>query len=144
MMVLRCSSSARSMRELVGATGKLGNSLVLSPPAVRTLVELRAAFLLARDAFGEKKNISSKLSNEALLFLACETNFSSAIRKIGAADPSDFVFVCEEKIPIARLKKGLKLLSAQSLKPSEWGEKRGKYSEGELAIEKMATARIRN
>jgi tRNA threonylcarbamoyladenosine modification (KEOPS) complex Cgi121 subunit len=132
------------MRELVDAAGKLGSSLVLSPPAARTLMELRAAFLLARGAFAEGKNISSKLSNEALLFLACETNFSSALRKIGAADPSDFVLVCEEKIPVAKLKKELKLISAQSLKPSEWGEKKGKYSEGELAIERMATARIRN
>ena len=144
MMVLRCSSSARSMRELVDAAEKLGSALVLSPPAARTLMELRAAFLLARDAFAEGKNISPKLSNEALLFLACGTNFSSALRKIGAADPSDFVLVCEEKIPAARLKKELKLISAQSLSLSEWGAKKGKYSEGELAIERMATARIRN
>ena len=144
MLVLRCSSSARSMRELVGAAEKIGNSLVLSPSAVRTLMELRAAFRLAADAFAEGTNISSKLSNEAMLFLACETNFSSALRKIGAADPSDFVLVSEEKIPSAKLKKELKLLRAQTLSLSEWGEKKGKYSEGELAIERMATARIRN
>ena len=144
MMVLRCSSSAAGMHELAESSGRLGDVLLLSPVAVRTVKELQGAFALARAAFAAKANISPKLANEAVLFLACETNFSSALRKVGAADPSDFVLVSEAKIPSAKLKKALKLLHAQTLSLSEFGGKRGGYTEAELAIEKMATARIRN
>ncbi len=144
MLVLRCSSSAEGMHELVESSGRLGDVLLLSPSAVRTEKGLQGAFALARAAFAAKANISPNLANEAVLFLACETNFSSALRKVGAADPSDFVLVSEGKIPSAKLKKELKLLRAQTLKLTEWGKKKGGYTEAELAIEKMATARIRN
>jgi tRNA threonylcarbamoyladenosine modification (KEOPS) complex Cgi121 subunit len=132
------------MHEAVSAAGKLGAVLLLSPKIVRTGKELEAAFYLAKEAFAGKENIASSVAKEALLFLACETNFSSAIRKVGAASPDDFVIVAEGKIPSAKLKKLLKLTRAEALKLTEWGKKKGNYFEGELAVERMATARIRN
>lgn len=144
MMVLRCSSDAESVKELVELGASLGELLFLAPKAVRTGKELEAAFAMARDAFSEGRNLSPKVQNEAMLFLACETNFSSAMRKVGAASPDDFVLVSEKKITSAELKAKLLLTRAQSLALSEWGEKKGGYFEGELAVEKMALARIRN
>ena len=141
MMVLKCSSSAASIGDLVG---KGGGALFLAPSAVKTKKELKFAFYLAQEAFRTKENISKKPANEAVLFLACETNFTSAAKKIGARSARDFVLVSQKKIPLARLKKELLLTSAKPLKLPEWGRKRGHYSEGELAVEKMALARIRN
>jgi len=132
------------MHEIVAAAEKFGPVLLLSPSAVKTEKELEAAFHLAREAFAGKENVSSKLSNEAMLFLANETNFSSAVRKIGAASPDDFALVSEGKLPIPRLKKALLLAGCQKLCLSEWGKKKGGYFEGELAIERMALGRIRN
>jgi len=144
MQILRCSSSIASMHELVSATAALGDMLVLSPKAVRTRKELEAAFHLARSAFAERENISTKLANEAMLFLACEINFESALKKVGAADPSDFVLVSEKRIPAKELVKKLRLTRCLQLSLTEWEKKKGAYSEGELAIEEMALARIRN
>ncbi len=144
MMVLRCSSDAAGINELVELGEGSGEFLFLAPKAVRTGKELEAAFAMARSAFDEGRNLSPKLQNEAMLFLAQETNFSSAARKIGAASPDDFILVSEAKIPIAKLKAKLKLTRAQALKLSEWGGKKGGYLEGELAVEKMALARIKN
>ncbi len=144
MMVLRCSSAAKSMQELVGLSSSIGDLLLISPSAARTEKELEACFRLARESFASGGNLSPKLANEALLFLSREVNFSSATRKVGAASPDDFVLVCPGRVPIARLKAKLKLTCAQSLALSEWGEKKGGYSEAELAIEAMALSRIRN
>ncbi len=144
MQVIRCSSDAAGINELVQLGEGLGELLFLAPKAVRTEKELEAAFAMARSAFDEGRNLSPKVQNEAMLFLAQETNFSSAARKIGAASPDDFILVSEAKIPIAKLKAKLRLTRAQSLKLSEWGGKKGGYLEGELAIEKMALARIKN
>ena len=144
MMVLRCSSDAESMGELVELGASLGEFLFLAPKAVRTGKELEAAFAMARGAFAEGRNLSPKVQNEAMLFLACETNFSSAARKAGAISPDDFVLVSEKKIPSSELKAKLKLTRAQALALSEWGAKKGGYTERELAIEKMALARIKN
>jgi tRNA threonylcarbamoyladenosine modification (KEOPS) complex Cgi121 subunit len=144
MLVLRCSSEAKSIGELIKAAEQLGNILLISPAAARTKKELEAAFAMAREAFAKKSNLSPKLQNEAMLFLACETNFSSAIRKVGAASPDDFVLACERKIPLSKLKTALKLVSAQKLALPEWGKKKGKYTQAELAIEKMALSRIKN
>ena len=115
MIVLRCSSAVEYMHEIVAAAERLGTVLLLSPKAVRTGKELEFAFYLAKEAFAAKENVSGKLSNEAMLFLARETNFSSAVRKVGAAHPSDFMLVCEGKIPSAKLKKVLKLTKHYSL-----------------------------
>jgi len=144
MQILRCSSDAKNVRELLKLAEGIGNLLFLSPSAVRTEKELQAAFYLASEAFKSKKNISEKLANEAMLFLSCETNFSSAAKKIGAASPDDFILVSKETIPIAKLKRALRLASAESLSLSEWGKKRGAYFEGEIAVEKMALSRIMN
>ena len=144
MMVLRCSSDAKSLHELVSLSEALGDILILAPKAVRTGKELEAAFAMARAAFAEGRNLSPKVANEAMLFLAHETNFSSAARKVGAISPDDFVLVSEAKIPIAKLKDKLCLTRAQTLALSEWGGKKGGFTEAELAIEKMALARIRN
>ena len=144
MLILRCSSSASSVHELLGLGENLGSLLFLSPKAVRTAKELEFAFYLAKESFKEGSNVSKKLSNEAMLFLANETNFSSAARKVGTASVDDFVLVSEEKIPVAKLKKKLLLTRAASLALSGWGKKMGDYFEAELAIERMALARIRN
>ncbi len=132
------------MHEVVGAAAKLGAVLLLSPKAVRTGKELEAAFYLAREAFRAKENVSGKLSNEAMLFLACETNFTSAVRKVGAASQDDFVIVSEGKIPAKKLKDALKLVRCQQLVLTTRGKKKGNYFEGELAVERMALSRIRN
>jgi tRNA threonylcarbamoyladenosine modification (KEOPS) complex Cgi121 subunit len=132
------------MPELVKEAALLGDVLLLSPKIVRTGKELEFAFYLARGAFAEKRNIASSPAKEAMLFLACETNFSSAVRKVGAASPDDFVFVSEGKIPSAKLKKALKLIRCESLALTKWGKKKGNYFEGELSVERMALARIRN
>jgi len=129
------------MHELVNAAEGM---LVLSPSAAKTKKELEFAFFLAAEAFREKANLSPKLANEAMLFLACETNFASAVRKIGAKSVRDFVLVREKGIPLARLKKKLMLVEIKRLALPEWGKKKGGYREGELAAERMATARIRN
>jgi len=146
MMALRCSSEVGSVRELVALADGLGNSLFLSPKAAasKTKKELEASFALARAAFKEGANLSEKTQNEALLFLACETNFSSAARKIGAAGADDFVLVLERKVPVAKLRKTLRLSSANALALSEWGKKKDGYFEAELAIERMTLARIKN
>ncbi|HIH18415.1 TPA: hypothetical protein HA225_00380 [Candidatus Micrarchaeota archaeon] len=141
MLILRCSSSAASMHELVKAAQGM---LLLDPAAMRTKKELEAAFLLAESEFSAKKNISGKMANEALLFLANETNFSSAARKIGAKSVKDFVLVSKKGIPISKLKKKLLLKKCRRLALPEWGKKIGKYSEGGLAIERMALSRILN
>ncbi|MCX6772847.1 MAG: hypothetical protein NTV88_03715 [Candidatus Micrarchaeota archaeon] len=144
MMVLRCSSAAKDMHELLAAAEKLGAVLLLSPKAVKTKKELEFAFYLAKEAFATKVNVSGKITNEAMLFLSCETNFSSAVRKMGAAHPDDFLLVSEKKVPSAKLKKTLKLTRCEQIVLTEWGNRKGAYSEGELAIEKMALARIMN
>ncbi|MFA4983148.1 MAG: hypothetical protein WC588_02935 [Candidatus Micrarchaeia archaeon] len=147
MMVLRCSSNARNMRELVSLSDAAGlEALFLSPAAASkmTLAELEFAFYLAKRAFEANGNVSKKRMNEAMLFLACETNFSSAARKMGAADPSDFALVLEGDSAPARLRKALELESLGSMRLLKWGKKKGDYSEGELAVERMALARIRN
>ena len=77
MMVLRCSSDAAGINELVELGEGSGEFLFLAPKAVRTGKELEAAFAMARSAFDEGRNLSPKLQNEAMLFLAQETNFSA-------------------------------------------------------------------
>ena len=145
MIVLRCGSSEKDMAALVRESGSIPCALLfLKPDAVKTGKELEFAFYLAKEAFKNKGNISGKIANEALLFLSCQTNFSSAVKKIGATDGGDFLLACEKDIPLAELKKALRLEKAEKMKLPEWGKKRGAYSEGELAVEKMALARIRN
>ena len=144
MLLLRCSSSAKSVNELLRLGGRFEGMLFISPKAVRSRKELEAAFALASAAFREKTNISPKLSNEALLFLACETNFASAARKAGTSSTDDFAIVSQEKIPIATLRKKLLLAKAETINLGEWGKKKGAYFEAELAIERMALSRIKN
>ena len=144
MMVLRCASAAKDMPELVMEAARLGDVLLLSPKIVRTEKELEAAFYFAKQAFAEKENVADSVAKEALLFLACETNFSSAVRKVGAASPDDFVIVSEEKIPSAKLKKALRLIRCEQIALTAWGKKKGNYFEGELSVERMALSRIRN
>ena len=107
-------------------------------------MELEAAFYLAARAFEEKSNISSKLSNEALLFLAREMNFASALRRVGAKDVRAFVLVCEKNVPMAKVKRELGLVKAKRIAISRMGKKKGAYFEGERAVEEMALARVRN
>ncbi len=145
MMVLRCSSRAESVNGLVGLGAAFpGALLFLKAGAARTKKGLKFAFYLAGEAFMARENISGKMANEALLFLACETNFTSAARKIGARSARDFVLVSRKRIPLAKLTRELLLTSAKPLALPEWGKKSGHYYEGELAVERMATARIRN
>lgn len=144
MLILRCSSSAQSIHELVRLGGKPGSLLFLHPKAAKTAKELEFSFRLARESFREKSNVSEKIANEAMLFLACETNFTSAAKKVGAASAKDFLLVGEKGIPIAKLKKRLLLTKARRVLLPEWGKMKGRYSEGELAVERMALSRIRN
>ena len=145
MLALRCSSREKSMHSLVSAAEHLPcECIFIRPEAARTARELQFAFHLAREAFREKSSISTKVSNETLLFLARETNFSSALKRIGAGDTRNFVLVCEKSAPLAKIKKELQLSHVSTLKLPEWGEKKGHYTETELAIEEMALARIRN
>ena len=144
MLILRCSSSAQSIHELVRLGGGSGSLLFLHPKAAKTAKELEFSFHLARGSFREKSNVSKKIANEAMLFLACETNFSSAAKKVGAMETGDFVLVSEKNIPLAKLKKELLLTKAKVLKLPEWGKKKGHYYEGEVAVERMALSRIRN
>ena len=146
MKVLLCSSE-KPLHAIVEAAERLGAPcLLLSPEAMRgkTGLELEAAFHLAARAFEEKSNISSKLSNEALLFLAREMNFASALRRVGAKDARAFVLVCEKNVPLARVKKELGLTTAKRIALSRMGKKKGVYFEGELAVEQLALARVRN
>ncbi|MEM2138464.1 MAG: hypothetical protein QW568_05230 [Candidatus Anstonellaceae archaeon] len=142
MLVLRCSSSAKSIAELAAKSGE--ELLFLAPDAAKTEKELEAAFYFAREAVGSGTGISDTMAKEALLFLSCEMNFSSALKKVGASSPEDFVLVSEKKIPLARLKKELMLVSAKAMKLPELGKRVGGYTEGELAIERMALARVKN
>jgi len=146
-MVLRGCAPEKSIRELVEASDAAGfDALFLSPFAASklSLVEVRFAFYLANKAFGGRKNISGKRANEALLFLACETNFASAAKKIGASDSSDFVLVAERNVPLSKLKRALGLGKAKRMKLPEWGKKEGSYFSGERGAERMALERIRN
>ncbi|MCX6771509.1 MAG: hypothetical protein NTX79_05640 [Candidatus Micrarchaeota archaeon] len=146
MLVLHCSSGKPLGAIVEAAEAHFAPCLLLSPEAVkgRTGMELEAAFYLAGRTFAGKSNISSKLSNETLLFLAREMNFASALRKIGAKDARAFVFVCGKGMPIAKMKKTLGLTSAKPIALSKMGKKKGNYFEGELAFEQMALARARN
>ncbi len=179
MQILRCSSSAKSIAELAAKSKGL---LFLSPSAVKTAKELEFAFYLAREAFADRTSISNDLAKEALLFLACETNFSSAVEKIGAKSAKDFVLVSGKRMPLAKLKKEMLLTKIASVSLPELGmkksgkdffrsgmsmrilrskmhqtsrqsamlkanstqKKKGGYFEGELAIERMALARVKN
>ena len=146
MQVLLCSSE-KPLHAIVGSAEGLGAPcLLLSPEAMRgkTGLELEAAFHLAARAFEEKSNISGKMANEALLFLAREMNFASALRRVGAKSAHSFVLVCEKDVPLARVKRELGLVKASRVKLSRMGKKKGAYFEGELAIEQMALARVRN
>ena len=146
MQVLLCSSE-KPLGAIVEAAEALRTPcLLLSPEAMegKTGLELEAAFHLASRAFEEKRNISSKLSNEALLFLAREMNFASALRRLGAKNARSFVLVCEKNVPMAEVKKKLGLSSAKKITLPRMGKKKGAYFEGELAVERMALARARN
>jgi len=146
MLLLRCSS-AKPLTVLVGSAEALCTPvLLLSPRAIRGKSEMETAFAfhLAKRAFEEKSNISSKPSNEALLFLAREMNFASALRKIGAKNARDFVLACGKDMPIAKVKKELGLTSAKRIELPKMGKKKGNYFEAERAVEQMALARIRN
>ena len=146
MQVLLCSSEKPLGAIVEAAEALRAPCLLLSPEAMKgkTGLELEAAFYLAARAFEEKSNISSKLSNEALLFLAREMNFASALRRIGATDAREFVLVCEKNVPLVKVKRELGLKSAKKIKLSRMGRKKGAYFEGELAVEQMALARARN
>ena len=146
MQVLLCSSDKPLGAIVTASDGLKTPCLFLSAQALdgKTGLELEAAFYLASRAFEEKRNISSKLSNEALLFLAREMNFASALREIGATDARAFVLVCEKDVPIAEVKKKLGLSSAKKIALSRMGKKKGAYFEAERAVEEMALARARN
>jgi len=147
MQILRCGSDAANVRELVSLSESAGlPALFLSVSAASKMTgaEIEFAFYLAEESFKSNGNLSGKKTNEALLFLACETNFSSAARKIGAADPSDFVLALKEKVSPKKLQKALKLVRAEEMRLPKWGKKKGDYTQGELAIEQMALARVRN
>ena len=146
MQVLSCSSE-KPLGAIVEAAEALKTPcLFLSTKAIegKTGLELEAAFYLASRAFDGKSSISGKLSNEALMFLAREMNFASALRRMGADDAREFVFVCEKNVPVAKVKKELGLTAAKKIALSRMGRKKGAYSEGELAVERMALARARN
>lgn len=147
MRIMRCESNAASVRELVLLSESSGlHVLILSFPAVSnmTLAELRFAYYFAKESFLSKTNLSEKKSNEALLFLSCQTNFTSAVMKIGAKNPSDFVLVMEENAFDPKFRKALKIARAKKIKLPEWGKKIGHYTQGELAVERMALARNKN
>ncbi|MFA5929432.1 MAG: hypothetical protein WC861_00965 [Candidatus Micrarchaeia archaeon] len=146
MLALACSSERPLGAIVTAAEGLQTPCLLLSPEAMRgrTGLELEAAFYLASRAFEEKGNISGKMSNEALLFLAREMNFASALRRIGAKDARAFVLVCEKSIPVAKVKRELGLVKAKKIALSRMGRKKGAYFEAELAVEQMALARARN
>ena len=146
MLALMCSSDKPLAMIVRSAETLHAPCLLLSAEAVegKTGLEIEAAFHLAARAFEEKSNISGKMSNEALLFLAREMNFASALRKFGAKDARAFVFVCEKNILVARVKKALALTSAKKIVLPRMGKKNGAYFEGELAVEQMALARVRN
>ena len=146
MQVLLCSSE-KPLGAIVEAAEGLGAPcFLLSPEAMRgkTGFEIEAAFYLAARAFEGKSNISSKLSNEAMLFLAREMNFASALRKIGATDTRAFVLACEKNVPLAKVKQKLWLSSAKKIVLPRMGRKKGAYFEGERAVEEMALARAKN
>jgi hypothetical protein len=71
-------------------------------------------------------------------------NFSSALSKVGAKSVKDFILVSEKDLPISKLKKELMLTKMKIVELPEFGKKSGPYYEGELAIEKMALARVKN
>ena len=146
MLLLRCSS-AKPLGALVSSAETLGAPcLLLSPRAVegKSRMEMEFAFYLARRAFEGKINISGKMANEALLFLAREMNFASALRRIGAKDARDFVLVCEKNVPLAKVKREMGLTKAKRIALPKMGKRKGGYFEGERAAEQMALARVRN
>ncbi len=146
MQVLLCSSE-KPLNAIVGSAEALHTPyLLLSTEAIKgkTGMELESAFYLAARAFEEKSNISSKLSNEALLFLAREMNFASALQRIGAKDAREFVLVCGKNVPIEKVKEKMGLAKAKKIALSRMGKKEGSYFEGERAVEEMALARVRN
>ena len=146
MIVLMCSSEKPLGAIVEAAEGLRTHCLLLSAEAIRgkTGLELEAAFCLASRAFEEKSNISGKMSNEALLFLAREMNFASALRKIGATDAREFVLVCEKNVPMAEVKRKLGLSTAKKIVLPRMGRKKGAYFEAERAVEGMALARAKN
>ena len=146
MQVLLCSSEKPLGAVVEAAEALKTPCLLLSAEAMegKTGLELEAAFYLAARAFEEKIGISGKLSNEALLFLARETNFASALRRVGATDARSFVLVCGKNVPLAKVKRKLGLTSAKKIALSRMGKKKGAYFEAERAVEGMALARVRN
>ena len=146
MLALACSTD-KPLFDIVRSAEALGTPcMMLSIEAIKgkTGLEIEAAFYLSARAFEEKSNISEKHSNEALLFLAREMNFASALRKIGAKDARAFVFVCKETLPLSHVKKALALTSAKKIVLSRMGKKKGAYFKAERAVEGMALARVKN
>jgi tRNA threonylcarbamoyladenosine modification (KEOPS) complex Cgi121 subunit len=146
MIALRCSSRLPLHAVVESAEKHFSPALLLSPRAMegKTKMELEFAFYLAARAFEDKSNISTKVSNEALLYLSREMNFGSALRSIGASDARDFVLVFKKGAPLAKVKEKLALTSAKKIALSKMGKKKGAYFEGERAVEEMALARARN
>ncbi|MEM4348030.1 MAG: hypothetical protein QXN37_00470 [Candidatus Anstonellaceae archaeon] len=142
MIILECSSSLGNVESLVKASRRLGNVLLLASLKDRTEKELQACFALARKAFKSKTNISQNFANEAMLFLAKETNFSSAVKKIGASSPAKFFLVAEKKIPLKKIRNALLLTYVKRVSLPLWGKREGRYFEAELSIEAMALRRI--
>jgi len=139
MAFYRCSSRKASIIGIVKAADALPcPALFLSMEAAEKASGMEAdfSFLLARRAFAEKRNVSGKVSNEALLFLARETNFSSAVKKIGARDAGDFVLVLERRLPAPRVKKALGLASVALVAKKKVGRsaRQGAYPKDALGV----------
>jgi len=72
---------------------KSNDLLLLNPKKINSTDELLLAEKLATDAFKEKRSIAKNFDNEFLLWLAANTNISSALAKYSFQSPRDILVV---------------------------------------------------
>jgi len=99
--------------------------LFIDPAKVDTREELELAHLLARDAFGKRRNIAKQFRYEFLLWLSGKTDIKSALKWAG--HPKD----------------GIKI-AFRNGKMSVSSPKKLRKKAGPLELERISLSRIRN
>lgn len=140
MLVRRLSSSASSvtdlLRALEGIRAWAGPAQLFDAKAIVCRNQLLLAEKLAETAFKERKNISTRMENEILLWAAGTTKMDKAIKGAGVKDPSDFILFIPKKVSKKMEGKILGRLKAKAL-PARFKKEREDF-----VLEKIALSRI--
>ncbi len=95
--VIMSASSQIPIKELVEKIKMMGGKepvQLFDPAAVISSKHILAAYVNARLAFNERRNIAKTLGMEMLLFLSMQRKIDEALRIAGAKSEKDFVLFC--------------------------------------------------